>query len=239
MAKDRDASLATALAAAAKTMNHPADLEQVLRNIVETARDTIPGFDHVGISTVHGRKRFITRAVTDDVVSALDDLQYSLIEGPCVDAMTETTVCVASNIRHEQRWPRYVPQAVRRGLRSQMAVQLHLDHEGTVGGLNLYSTTRDEIDPEAPVLAELFAAHAAISMSHATREHDLNEALFTRKTIGLAIGILMERYDLTDDKAFAFLVRTSQNSNIKLRDLATRIVDQANQQHSSPPRSDA
>ena len=40
----------------------------------------------------------------------------------------------------------------------------------------------------------------------------------------MAMGILMERYTLTQEHAFRFLVRTSQAGNIKLRDLAMSIV---------------
>ena len=36
--------------------------------------------------------------------------------------------------------------------------------------------------------------------------------------------MLMERHDLTADQAFALLVRVSQKANVKLRDIAERIV---------------
>jgi AmiR/NasT family two-component response regulator len=48
--------------------------------------------------------------------------------------------------------------------------------------------------------------------------------LRTRRTIGQAVGILMERYTLTDQRAFAFLTRLSQHGNTKLRRLAEELV---------------
>jgi hypothetical protein len=39
-------------------------------------------------------------------------------------------------------------------------VQLFLGEEGTIGGLNLYSTSHEDIDPEAETIAERFAAQA-------------------------------------------------------------------------------
>src|SRR4051812_40845021 len=54
-----------------------------------------------------------------------------------------THVVVAPRIHHDPRWPRDVPAAVELGLRSQLAVKLYLDDQGTLGGLNLYSTTSD------------------------------------------------------------------------------------------------
>ena len=154
--------------------------------------------------------------------------QYELGEGPCVDTLRDAEVVAAPCIRHDQRWPRYVPAAVQLGLRSQLAVRLYLDDDGVLGGLNLYSTTSDEVDPEAEATAELFAAHAAIALHNARERDNLNEALRSRKVIGQALGILMERYQMDEDRAFAFLVRASSHSNIKLRDIAQELVDQRN-----------
>lgn len=46
--------------------------------------------------------------------------------------------------------------------------------------------------------------------------------------IGQAIGITMERYEMNEDRAFAFLVRASSSSNVKIRDIAQELVDQRN-----------
>jgi|tagenome__1003787_1003787.scaffolds.fasta_scaffold18859466_1 hypothetical protein len=56
----------------------------------------------------------------------------------------------------------------------------------------------------------------------------LSSALGTRTVIGKAIGILMERYQMNEERAFAFLTRASQPGNIKLRDVAQELVDAAN-----------
>jgi GAF domain-containing protein len=145
-----------------------------------------------------------------------------------VDTLHDQVVVEVPNIRHDQRWPRYVPRAVTEGLTAQLALKLYLDDEGTLGGLNIYSTTSADIDPEAVHMAELFAAHAAIALGYAKERENLNEALHSRKVIGQAIGIVMERYHLTEDRAFAFLVRASSHANTKLRDIAQTMVDQAN-----------
>jgi AmiR/NasT family two-component response regulator len=52
----------------------------------------------------------------------------------------------------------------------------------------------------------------------------LEEALETRTIIGQAQGILMERFSLSADEAFAYLRRRSNTDNVKLRDLAVEIV---------------
>jgi ANTAR domain len=218
---------ADAIAAAARTIYHPERLDEVLVQIATTARDALPGFDLVGISTLSG-KSVVTRAVTDPRVYELDKLQYSEDEGPCVDTLGRAHLVLAPHLRHEQRWPHYVPKALQLGLRSQMAIKLTLDDAGTLGGLNMYSTLSDDIDPDAAPIAELFARHAAIALGGAQHVTNLNHALQTRKVIGEALGILMERYQMTEDRAFAFLVRASSTSNIKLNTIAQQLVDAAN-----------
>ncbi len=92
----------------------------------------------------------------------------------------------------------------------------------------LYSTSSDTIDPDAVYMAERFAAHASLALGHARREEQLSTALLTRKVIGQAIGILMERHDLDEDGAFSYLTRVSSHTNIKLRAVAQEIVDLRN-----------
>jgi GAF domain-containing protein len=219
--------LAAHLADAARTMTQPRSLDETLQTIVAAAVRSVPGFDAVGIAVIGRRGMPHTRASTSDLVNRLDDVQYGLGEGPCAEAIKGADMVIAPHLRHEQRWPRYVPQAVQEGLRSQLAVRLHAG-EGTVGGLNLYSTVADEVEPEAESLAALFATHAAIALGHAQERDNLNRALQSRTTVGQAIGIVMERYRMDEDRAFGFLVRTSTTSNLKLRDIAQAIVDQGN-----------
>jgi len=196
--------------------------------MVAVARDSIPGFDAIGISTIDKRGSVHTRASVGEVVDVLDSLQYGLGEGPCVDEVHGEDVVSAPTIRHDQRWPRYVPKAVAEGLRSQLAVRLFLDDKGTVGSLNFYSTVSEDIDPEAASMAALFAEHAAIAFGYVSEIEGLNQALQTRKVIGQALGILMERYQMSEDAAFSFLVRASTTGNIKLRDIAQELVDRNN-----------
>jgi GAF domain-containing protein len=229
---DSPSPVATAINAAARTMNHQRSLDDTLQTIVEVARDALPGFDQVGISTLNQRGEVETRAATGDLVHTLDKLQYGLGEGPCVDTLRDATVVVAPQIRHDQRWPRYVPAAVREGLRSQLAMKLYDGNEGTVGGINCYSTTSDDIDPDAQGIAELFAVHASLAVGHAHERETLNQALDSRKVIGQALGILMERYQINEDSAFALLVRASSHGNIKLRAVAQELVNQGNQPES-------
>ena len=218
---------AHSIAEAARTLNKPRSLDDTLQTIVEVACNSVPGFEHVGISTLERDGQVETRAFTGDLVEELDAAQYALEEGPCSAVLQgDESLCV-SHLRAEERWPRYAPLAREAGIRSQLAVKLYLDH-GTLGGINFYSTVHDEVSPDAEAMARLFGTHAAIALGHAQERDTFTEGLQTRRAIGQAIGILMERYAMDEDRAFAFLVRASSHANIKLRAVAQEIVAQAN-----------
>jgi AmiR/NasT family two-component response regulator len=61
-------------------------------------------------------------------------------------------------------------------------------------------------------------------MGYAYQLESVKQALTTRKVTGQALGMLMGRYDLSEDRAFAVLVRISQDNNVKLRDVAHHVV---------------
>lgn len=220
-----DHELSAALTYAARTMGQARTPEETLQTIAETALLSIPGVDHVGVTVREGDgRRPETKAATSELVWRLDELQYSLNEGPCLQSLRDSSVVAAPRISADPRWPRYVPAAVELGLKAQLAVQLRLDDEGTVGGLNMYSTKSEEIDPQAPEIADLFATHAALALGKVKIIDNLNEALRTREVISQAVGLLMARYQLEPDAAFAFLVRTSSHSNTKVRDIAALML---------------
>ena len=219
--------LARALADAAQAINAPGTLEETLDAIAHTAKEAVPGFDHVGISVVQGDGTVTTMAATSRLVRQLDTLQYKLGEGPCVSTLQDQVLVLAEELGDDRRWPRYVPRAVEAGVLSQLGVQLSTSEE-TLGGLNFYSTTSSIIDPDAPRYAELFATHAALALDHARHADRASEAMPTRQLIGQAVGILMERFELAEDRAMYYLVRVAAAGQLKLRDVAREVVDQVN-----------
>jgi hypothetical protein len=83
------------------------------------------------------------------------------------------------------------------------------------------------VDADAVGPADLFAAHAAIALGHATEVDPLHQALRTRTTFGAALGLLMQQYTVTQNDAFGLMVQVSSHSNVKIRDLAARMVQEA------------
>ncbi|WP_270887484.1 GAF and ANTAR domain-containing protein [Pedococcus sp. 5OH_020] len=226
-------TLAHALAQAARQLQAARDSQEELDTIVQVARRSLDGINHVGVTLTHRDGRVQTQSASDQLVLDLDQLQYELREGPCIDAMREAGVVVVEHAAREPRWPRFMPQALARGLRAQMGVRLFID-EQILGGLNLYSTESDTIPVDTQEMAVLFATHAALALGRVREVDHLQTAVSTRGSIGQAIGILMVRYELDDDAAFQYLARLSQDANRKLRDVAADIVAEVNAHHRRP-----
>jgi hypothetical protein len=120
----------------------------------------------------------------------------------------------------------YGPKAGALGLCSQLSFQFRADPQ-VRGALNLYADEPGVFHVEARYVGAMFADWAAVLLGWGRQETQLSEALESRASIGTAIGILMERYGLDQQRAFAFLARISQTGNIKLREVAANIVAEA------------
>jgi GAF domain-containing protein len=199
------------------------DLEQTLAQIVSSAVATIPGVDAGSISmTEHGRIE--TRHPTSETIGQLAERQSELHEGPCITAIEdppETGTVVAGDFAGAgaQRWPRFAPLVVEVGYRALMSTQLSIDG-GVRAALNLYSATPDGFDAEARTLAGLFGIQAALVLYGSQQAAHLQNAVDSRDLIGQAKGILMERFSVDDEAAFQMLVKSSQETNMKLTALA-------------------
>lgn len=220
--------LARSLAGVATQWASVSGLDATLSRITEGVQQTIPEVAYASITTRGRNGELQTIAPTDVIADKADQLQYQAAEGPCYEVVTTAADLVATeDLAADTRWPHYAPSADILGVKSQLAVNVYSD-SGLRAGLNLYSSQRGVFDIRHRQLVELFAAHAAIAMGHATALEQMNQAVFSHKVIGPAIGILMERYKIRENAAFEFLIRTSQTSNTKLRKVASEIVSDAN-----------
>lgn len=202
----------------------PGDLDATLSQITTAAVELIPDADYASIS-VRKEDRLETIHATDELVMGIDAYQYSLRQGPCYTAATDTAQVVAPDMEHDPRFAEYGPIAAAAGVYAQAAFPLYERH-GSQGALNLYSTRRGAFE-DLDDSAALFRSQAAVAIAYAHEVTNLGEALETRTTIGQAMGIVMERYQLSEERAFAFLTRLSQHRNVKLRVIAEELVTEA------------
>jgi GAF domain-containing protein len=211
------------------------NVQGVLRRIVETAARVVPGADLVSV-TLRSPSGYTTPVETDALATRLDQVQYELDEGPCVEA-TRTAglgVTFCADLGGGSEYPRFGRAAAAMGVHSVLAVGLfpHGGDTPRMGALNLYSRQVGGLDERDRDIALVLAAHAATALSATVactaaelEAVQLRQALSTRDVIGQAKGILMERRKISADEAFDVLRRASQSLNIKLTQVAKTLVD--------------
>jgi ANTAR domain/GAF domain len=193
------------------------------QRVVEMAVETVAGCHYCGVSLRHANGRVDTPACTDDLVATADGLQYELAEGPCLDAIRADELYVVEDLAADPRWPHWGPQAAGLGFASIVSVRM-ATARGIVGALNLYSRDKGAFDDDAVQVAYVYAAHAANALWATLEVEGLRTAMRSRHLIGMAQGVLMERYGLTEQSSFEVLRRYSQIHNIKLREVATQLL---------------
>ncbi|GAA3546822.1 GAF and ANTAR domain-containing protein [Kribbella ginsengisoli] len=180
-------------------------------------------YDHASVILIR-RRQAETVAATDPLVTAADQLQIDLQEGPSLLAITGHENVLVKDTATDPRWPQWAPTAARNGIRSALAIRLFTAHS-TSGALNLISSQPyvfNEGDLEA---AQLLGLHASVALASARLEDSLHQAVDSRKEVGQAVGRLMERYKLDAVQAFTVLQRYSQDRNQRLSIVARHVID--------------
>lgn len=220
MARD----LAAVLGDLAVEMQAQVDPEATLQAIVAGATDIVPGVRWAGISLLNNGK-VLARAPSATLVAELDVLQSDLNEGPCLSALRERRTVLIPDMAAESDWPQFARAAYARGVRSLLSFQLFVQDQ-SLGALNLYADQSDVFDDESVAIGLIVAQHASVALMAAESKDQFGEALASRDVIGQAKGLLMQRNNVTALQAFQMLVRASQETQMKLVDVARWLTEQ-------------
>ncbi|GAB2733333.1 ANTAR domain-containing protein [Streptomyces bullii] len=215
--------LAEALTVAARQLHETPTPHSTLRTAVRLAVHIMPGADHAGVSVIERSNQRRTVAWTDEVVRSAETRHSGREHQPYWERLwTHPVVRIGDSEADDGG---QVLSAL--GLRSALSLRLRADRR-RLTVLTAYARKPGAFDDNATRIGRLFTAHVSIALDSATEREQLTEAMHTRDLIGQATGILMERLDIDAAGAFESLVKASQRENVKLRDLARRIVDAHN-----------
>jgi GAF domain-containing protein len=207
-------------------------LDGVFQQISDLAKRTIPGVSEASVTLLNGRGGR-TAAFTGHLALALDESQYQLGHGPCLDAASSAGTEVVNDMESETRWPDWTLRCLQAGALSSLSIGLPVQ-ESLTGALNLYATETYAFDDEAIAVAKTFASFASVAMANAyvydakrTLAQHMEAAMESRAVIEQAKGIIMGDRRCTADEAFAILAKLSQDTNRKVRDVAVALVASA------------
>ena len=232
MKADPEHDLQRSLAALSTVLTGAESLTETLSRVASFAAAAIPGADGAGLTLLE-RHRPDTMVASEEFVRAVDAEQYGVGEGPCLLAVQSGATQRSGSLDNEPRWPQFGPRAGRLGVHSALSLPLILA-DRVVGALNVYGRSRDAFDEDSVSVGERFSGPAAVTAAHALLLEEsrrataqLEQALVNRAVIDQALGIIMSRTGLDSGEAFEKVRQRSQLDNLKVAEVARRLVDQA------------
>ncbi len=196
--------------------------------LCRSAVEFVDGCDHASLMLRRGGRTH-TAAASDDVARHVDELERELDQGPCLDALDddEPDQHICSDLTTGCQWPELARRILEETSVRGMA-GFRIRQEGAkVGALNVFSDTEGALSEHSLEQAALLAAFASVAIAALERGEEavtLRRGLESNREIGKAIGLLMAMHTIDDEQAFAMLAKISQDLNVKLADVAARVV---------------
>jgi GAF domain-containing protein len=206
-------------------------MSETLTDIAVIAKDALAPAAAVGVTMLEDGKRPVTAVATDGMAPAVDRAQYDEDAGPCIDSYRQVRPVRVDDVTAvSDRWPKFTHVALDEGVLSTYSLPLQAGEE-VYGAFNLYARTRQAFTPDDQAAGRLFATQAAVVLANtgaywaaADLAGGLVQAMESRAVIEQARGKIMASSHCTPDEAFDRLVQASRRTNIRLRELAARIV---------------
>lgn len=216
------AQIAQELAAQPGVQSTTDRIVELAKSFLECDSTAIWSMTEAGMTRMH--------SATDPALAAsYRGVVNEVREGVSWECLRTNATVVVEDIRTDQRWPLYREFVLSRPEpRLLSAVGYPLVVEGhTLGALVISSVHAGYFDDRRIELGGVFASHAAISMEAASasdRVSNLERALDSNRRIGIALGILMAAYRVTEEQAFDLLRSASQHTHAKLRQVAEQVI---------------
>lgn len=209
------------------------DFEEFLNELARlSAKATLTNGTRVlcGITLLRDRQA-ATIGWSSDEAREVDEIQYSLAQGPCLSSAEEQKEVYVPDLLQEDRWgPDYALAVAKHGLRSVLSLPFDLQGEAKAA-LNLYSAAPDAFGDSARQRAWGYTREVSQALRlavrfalHTDNANNLRASMESRTAIDIAIGIVMAQNRCSQNEAFRILSNAASNSNTKLRTLAEDLV---------------
>ena len=223
-----------------RSLSNSTTIDEYLQGAADLTAEIIEVDGSYSISTVLYRE-ILTVGTSDRAAWEADQVEFDTEDGPCVEALRLGVGTDAIDLATDRRWPAWSAVALLLGFRSAAAAPAEIT-PGHRLALNMYAPLPQAFDEETLHQARLFVEEVARTIpaalrifEQAERVHHLEQALASRSTIDQALGVLMAKNHCSRDAAFGILRRASQHRNVKLRDVATMIIERFTGHPAAPP----
>ena len=222
---------ADALAALAQFLVTDLTVGDTLHRIAQITIEALPAAEVAGITMLGDDGQPTTAVYTDELSPIIDQAQYESGRGPCLDAWRTKRVVRLDDTDVASDYPEFADLARAHGVRSTLSLPL-VSADESLGALNLYaaapngfSAADEQLGTELTATASVVLANVTAYRTAVDLGEQLSEAMRSRAVIEQAKGMLMAQSpEMTSEDAFLILKRASQRENLKLREIAERIV---------------
>lgn len=177
--------------------------------------------------------RPLTVATSDPLAALLQEVEYSLGQGPSLECLGSGETVIAGDLAPEdQRWPAFAQRAAATGILSCLSVPAGM--RGMAAVLSCYAASPHGFGSTGIRRAQNFAEYARGALILGQRQDsavpasgNLRSALAGRAVIDQALGVIMARQRCTSGRAWAILRTAAHNRNLAVDELARQIVARA------------
>lgn len=212
----------------------PADKPDVvgwLQRLCRVASRTLPAAG-VGISVMSRGGEPATVAASDAKSATVEDLQFTLGEGPCIDAFSTGRPVFAPDlsVAARVRWPGYAPAAQEHGVQAAFSFPLQIG-AARLGALDVYRDQPGSPSAETIVQALTLADVAMTGLLNAQQRSNqsdgppaLDDALDNRFELYQAQGMLAIQLGIPLDEAMIRIRAYAYAQDRALSDVADDII---------------
>jgi hypothetical protein len=230
----RDLSADLAQAAGELLTLASASQSQAMRRLVELAARHVPGCSGATSVLWQGDETTIMAASHPDL-SELAEVQLACRCGPIIDAVADGAQQSCPDTLSETRWPEFTSRALSLGVRSALTF-VHVSGSHTpvplAMTLTMYATRPRVLDASRVPVGELLISFGSAVMRNASTYdaaqrtvRQLSEGADSRAVVDQAKGILMVGLSCNADEALKRMREISQSRQIKVTEVARRIVE--------------
>ena len=201
-----------------------------LQRLCRVAARTLPATG-AGVSLMDSNGSHSLAAASDAASELIEELQFVLGEGPCLDAYTSHRPVLAPDLSEEavSRWPAYAPAAQEHGVQAVFAFPLQIGN-ACVGVLDLYRDVPGHMPQPAIDEARLFARVALTrllaehQMLLSDKSEQLPDPLGYRLEVYQAQGMIQVQLGVDAEEALLRLRAYAYAAERRISDVARDII---------------